>query len=101
MGAIGNLLYLDFRFWTPVDFLEFNKQKKQNLIMLPLSGVRILTIEQYGAAPYCSMCLANMGAEVIKIQNYFFMHFMISKKSFNHSISYYVDFQDITDLHLQ
>ncbi|MAI05669.1 MAG: CoA transferase [Alphaproteobacteria bacterium TMED87] len=37
--------------------------------MLPLSGLRILTIEQYGAAPYCSMFLANMGAEVIKIEN--------------------------------
>ena len=37
--------------------------------MLPLNGLRILTIEQYGAAPYCSMFLANMGAEVIKIEN--------------------------------
>jgi len=36
---------------------------------LPLNDLRILTIEQYGAGPYCSMFLADMGAEVIKIEN--------------------------------
>ena len=36
---------------------------------LPLDGLRILTVEQYGAGPYCSMFLADMGAEVIKIEN--------------------------------
>jgi len=37
--------------------------------MNPLSGVRVLTIEQFGAAPYGSMFLADLGAEVIKIEN--------------------------------
>jgi crotonobetainyl-CoA:carnitine CoA-transferase CaiB-like acyl-CoA transferase len=37
--------------------------------MLPLSGVRILAVEQYGAGPYGSMQLADMGAEVVKIEN--------------------------------
>ena len=37
--------------------------------MLPLSGVRILTVEQYGAGPFGSMMLADMGAEVIKIED--------------------------------
>jgi len=37
--------------------------------MKPLSGVRIVAVEQFGAAPYGSMFLADLGAEVIKIEN--------------------------------
>jgi crotonobetainyl-CoA:carnitine CoA-transferase CaiB-like acyl-CoA transferase len=36
---------------------------------LPLAGTRILAVEQYGAGPFGSMQLADMGAEVIKIEN--------------------------------
>lgn len=36
---------------------------------LPLAGVRVITLEQFGAGPYGSMNLADMGAEVIKIEN--------------------------------
>ncbi len=35
---------------------------------LPLSGTRILSVDQYGAGPYGSMFLAQLGAEVIKIE---------------------------------
>ena len=35
----------------------------------PLTGVRIVSIEQFGAAPYGSMFLADLGAEVIKVEN--------------------------------
>jgi len=35
----------------------------------PLQGVRVLSIEQFGAAPYGSMFLADLGAEVIKVEN--------------------------------
>jgi crotonobetainyl-CoA:carnitine CoA-transferase CaiB-like acyl-CoA transferase len=35
----------------------------------PLEGVRIIALEQYGAGPYGSVHLADLGAEVIKIED--------------------------------
>jgi crotonobetainyl-CoA:carnitine CoA-transferase CaiB-like acyl-CoA transferase len=37
--------------------------------MLPLKGIRILTFENFGAGPFGSMYLADLGAEIIKIEN--------------------------------
>ena len=37
--------------------------------MKPLEGVRIVSVEQYAAAPYGTALLAGMGAEVIRIEN--------------------------------
>lgn len=36
---------------------------------LPLSGIRILSVEQYGAGPFSTMLLADLGAEVIKVED--------------------------------
>jgi succinate--hydroxymethylglutarate CoA-transferase len=36
---------------------------------LPLAGLRILAVEQYGAGPAGTVYLADLGAEVIKIEN--------------------------------
>lgn len=35
---------------------------------LPLQGIRILAVEQYGAGPYGTLQLAALGAEIIKIE---------------------------------
>ena len=35
----------------------------------PLEGIRIIAIEQYGAGPHGTMQLADLGAEVIKVEN--------------------------------
>ena len=37
--------------------------------MLPLADVRILAIEQFGAGPWATLQLADLGAEVIKIED--------------------------------
>ncbi|MEM7404844.1 MAG: CoA transferase [Pseudomonadota bacterium] len=36
---------------------------------LPLDGLRVIAVEQYGAGPFGSMFLSDQGAEVIKIEN--------------------------------
>ena len=36
---------------------------------LPLSGIRIIAVEQYGAGPWGTMILADLGAEIIKIED--------------------------------
>ncbi len=35
---------------------------------LPLRGVRVLSIEQFGAGPFGTLALANLGAEIIKLE---------------------------------
>ncbi|GAA5442178.1 acetyl-CoA:oxalate CoA-transferase [Microbulbifer sp. NBRC 101763] len=37
--------------------------------MLPLSGLRVIAVEQYGAGPFGTLFLANLGAEIIKIED--------------------------------
>ncbi|MBT3703276.1 MAG: CoA transferase [Alphaproteobacteria bacterium] len=38
------------------------------MTLRPLDGVRIISVEQYGAAPFATMYMADMGADVIKIE---------------------------------
>ena len=37
--------------------------------MLPLEGIRILAVEQYGAGPFGTLFFADQGAEVIKVED--------------------------------
>ena len=36
---------------------------------LPLAGLRIIAIEQFGAGPFATLALADLGAEVIKVED--------------------------------
>ena len=37
--------------------------------VLPLESIRVIAVEQYGAGPFGTMFLADLGAEVIKVEN--------------------------------
>ncbi|MGV9173407.1 MAG: CoA transferase, partial [Promethearchaeia archaeon] len=41
--------------------------KKKN--QLPLSSIKILDLSRMLPGPYCSMVLADLGAEVIRVEN--------------------------------
>src|SRR6186713_1102173 len=40
-----------------------------NRQQLPLAGVRVIEVCNVAAGPYCSMLLADMGADVVKVEN--------------------------------
>jgi crotonobetainyl-CoA:carnitine CoA-transferase CaiB-like acyl-CoA transferase len=46
----------------PADAASPNRQA-------PLAGVRVIAVEQYGAGPFGTMYLADLGAEIIKIED--------------------------------
>ena len=46
----------------------FSRKGKSREIMEPLKGLKVLAVTVYLAGPFCSMNLARMGAEVIKVE---------------------------------
>ena len=48
--------------------MKFNSQVNSEHANLPLSGLKIVAIEQAVAAPFATSRLADAGAQVIKIE---------------------------------
>src|SRR5688500_3459021 len=53
----------------PPVFVRTIVQSFEMATPLPLAGLRILAVEQYGAGPAGTLYLADLGAEVIKVEN--------------------------------
>jgi crotonobetainyl-CoA:carnitine CoA-transferase CaiB-like acyl-CoA transferase len=49
--------------------MEVADVNESRVSVAPLHGVRIIAVEQFGAGPFGTMYLADMGAEVIKIED--------------------------------
>ena len=49
--------------------LHLDHDRTSAAMNAPLSDVRIVAVEQYGAGPFGSVQLADLGAEVIKIED--------------------------------
>lgn len=46
----------------------WDKRGRDNLVDLPLGGVKVLDLSRFLSGPYCTSVLADMGAEVTKVE---------------------------------
>ena len=58
-----------FLLWQLSDFSSTTEYKLEELTMAgPLTGIKVLEIVGIGAGPFCAMMLADMGADVLRVQ---------------------------------
>jgi len=51
------------------DSVDLGREQEPAAAALPLADVTVIAVEQYGAGPFGTMLLADLGARVIKVEN--------------------------------
>ena len=50
-------------------WLRLSRDRHERRARRPLAGLRIVAVEQFGAGPFGTLLLADLGAEVIKVED--------------------------------